>query len=305
MLENFKYVELTGEETDNQNDSQSSITNYKDYVQLKLNKSGYTVQFADGAATEGVVVDKTQPLDYCQFEVYAIRTSDLTEEQRELLDRNSAFIAPQAGDTVEKGEYTGREAELEAIFTAEPQKSKLITDGITYETGASGMGTGAFMTDAFELGDDVGEYTFLFREVKINHAGGYQKVYGGVWSAAATAVNAVTEVDAYNEADVLSGGETEFKGLFQVKLDKEYWPSTEAKDNNRVGELKPLAGVTFELLLARENANGLLEAVTGRRRVQHRICHRLRERHERGLRREHHRFAGDALYGKRRRGQSG
>ena len=260
---NFKYVELTGEETDNQNDSQSSITNYKDYVQLKLNKSGYTVQFADGAATEGVVVGETQPLDYCQFEVYAIRTSDLTERQRELLDRNSEFTAPQAGKTVEKGTYTGREAELEAIFTAEPQKSKLITDGITYETGASGVGTGAFMTDAFELGDDVGEYTFLFREVKINHAGGYQKVYGGVWSAAATEVNAVTEVDAYNEADVVSGGETEFKGLFQVKLDKEYWPSTEAKDNNRVGELKPLAGVTFELLLARENANGLLEAVTG------------------------------------------
>ena len=264
VLVNFKYVELTGEETDNQNDSQrSSITNYKDYVQLKLNKIGYTVQFADGAATEGVVDDKTQPLDYCQFEVYAIRTSDLTEEQRELLDRNRAFKAPQAGDTVKKGEYTGREAELEAIFTAEPQKSKLITDGITYETGASGMGTGAFMTDAFELGDDVGEYTFLFREVKINHAGGYQKVYGGVWSAAARAVNAVTEVDAYNEADVVSGGETEFKGLFQVKLDKEYWPSTEAKDNNRVDELRPLAGVTFELLLARENANGLLEAVEG------------------------------------------
>ena len=262
VLKNFKYVELTGEETENQNDK-SNITNYKDYVQLKLNKIGYTVQFADGAATEGVVVDKTQRLDYCQFEVYAIRTSDLTEEQRELLDRNRAFKAPQAGDTVKKGEYTGREAELEAIFTAEPQKSKLITDGITYETGASGMGTGAFMTDAFELGDDVGEYTFLFREVKINHAGGYQKVYGGVWSAAARAVNAVTEVDAYNEADVVIGGETEFKGLFQVKLDKEYWPSTEAKDNNRVGELKPLAGVTFELLLARENANGLLEAVTG------------------------------------------
>lgn len=264
VLGNFKYVELTGEETDNQNDSQSSITNYKDYVQLKLNKSGYTVQFADGAATEGVVVGETQPLDYCQFEVYAIRTSDLTEKQRELLDRNSAFEAPKAEDTVEKGKYTGREAELEAIFTAEPQKSKLITDGITYETGASGMGTGAFMTDAFELDDDVGEYTFLFREMKINHAGGYQKVYGGVWSAAATEVNAVTEVNAYNEADVLSGGETEFKGLFQVKLDKEYWPSTEAKDNNRVGELKPLAGVTFELLLARENANGLLEAVKGR-----------------------------------------
>ena len=264
VLKNFNYVELTGKETDNQNDSQSSITNYKDYVQLKLNKSGYTVQFADGAATEGVVVGETQPLDYCQFEVYAIRTSDLTEEQRELLDRNRAFKAPQAGDTVKKGEYTGREAELEAIFTAEPQKSKLITDGITYETGASGMGTGAFMTDAFELDDDVGEYTFLFREVKINHAGGYQKVYGGVWSAAATEVNAVTEVNAYNEADVLSGGETEFKGLFQVKLDKEYWPSTEAKDNNRVGELRPLAGVTFELLLARENANGLLEAVKGR-----------------------------------------
>lgn len=263
VLDNFKYVELTGEETDNQNDSQSSITNYKDYVQLKLNKIGYTVQFADGAATEGVVVGKTQPLDYCQFEVYAIRTSDLTERQRELLARNSAFKAPQAGQTVEKGTYTGREAELEAIFTAEPQKSKLITDGITYETGASGVGTGAFMTDAFELDDDVGEYTFLFREVKINHAGGYQKVYGGVWSAAARAVNAVTEVDAYNEADVVSGGETEFKGLFQVKLDKEYWPSTEAKDNNRVGELRPLAGVTFELLLARENANGLLEAVTG------------------------------------------
>lgn len=263
VLDNFKYVELTGEETDNQNDSQSSITNYKDYVQLKLNKSGYMVQFEDGAATEGVVVGETQPLDYCQFEVYAIRTSDLTERQRDLLARNSAFIAPQAGKTVEKGTYTGREAELEAIFTAEPQKSKLITDGITYETGASGMGTGAFMTDAFELGDDVGKYTFLFREVKINHAGGYQKVYGGVWSAAATEVNAVTEVDAYNEADVLSGGETEFKGLFQVKLDKEYWPSTEAKDNNRVGELKPLAGVTFELLLARENANGLLEAVKG------------------------------------------
>lgn len=264
VLKNFKYVELTGEETDNQNDSQrSSITNYKDYVQLKLNKIGYTVQFADGAATEGVVDDKTQRLDYCQFEVYAIRTSDLTEEQRELLDRNRAFKAPQAGDTVKKGEYTGREAELEAIFTAEPQKSKLITDGITYETGASGMGTGAFMTDAFDLGDDVGEYTFLFREVKINHAGGYQKVYGGVWSAAARAVNAVTEVDAYNEADVVSGGGTEFKGLFQVKLDKEYWPSTEAKDNNRVDELRPLAGVTFELLLARENENGLLEAVTG------------------------------------------
>ena len=264
VLKNFKYVELTGEETDNQNDSQSSITNYKDYVQLKLNKSGYTVRFADGAATEGVVVGETQPLDYCQFEVYAIRTSDLTEKQRELLARNSEFTAPQAGKTVEKGTYTGRQAELEAIFTAEPQKSKLITDGITYETGASGMGTGAFMTDAFELGDDVGEYTFLFREVKINHAGGYQKVYGGVWSAAATAVNAVTKVDAYNEADVVSGGETEFKGLFQVKLDKEYWPSTEAKDNNRVDELKPLAGVTFELLLARENANGLLEAVKGR-----------------------------------------
>lgn len=95
------------------------------------------------------------------------------------------------------------------------------------------MGTGAFMTDAFDLDDDVGEYTFLFREVKINHAGGYQKVYGGVWSAAAREVNAVTEVDAYNEADVVIGGETEFKGLFQVKLDKEYWPSTEAKDNNR------------------------------------------------------------------------
>ena len=264
VLKNFNYVELTGEETDNQNDSQSRITNYKDYVQLKLNKIGYTVQFEDGATTEGVVVGEPQPLDYCQFEVYAIRTSDLTEKQRELLARNSAFIAPQAGKTVEKGTYTGREAELEAIFTAEPQKSKLITDGITYETGASGVGTGAFMTDAFELGDDVGEYTFLFREVKINHAGGYQKVYGGVWSAAATEVNAVTEVDAYNEADVLSGGETEFKGLFQVKLDKEYWPSTEAKDNNRVGELKPLAGVTFELLLARENANGLLEAVKGR-----------------------------------------
>ena len=264
VLENFNYVELTGEETDNQNDSQSSITNYKDYVQLKLNKSGYTVRFEDGAATEGVVVGETQPLDYCQFEVYAIRTSDLTERQRELLARNSKFEAPQAGQKVEKGTYTGREAELEAIFIAEPQKSKLITDGITYETGASGMGTGAFMTDAFELGDDVGEYTFLFREVKINHAGGYQKVYGGVWSAAARAVNAVTEVDAYNEADVMSGGETEFKGLFQVKLDKEYWPSTEAKDNNRVGELKPLAGVTFELLLARENANGLLEAVKGR-----------------------------------------
>ena len=264
VLKNFNYVELTGEETDNQNDSQSSITNYKDYVQLKLNKIGYTVQFADGAATEGVVVGEPQPLDYCQFEVYAIRTSDLTKEQLDLLARNSAFTAPQAGETVEKGTYTGREAELEAIFTAEPQKSKLITDGITYETGASGMGTGAFMTDAFELGDDIGEYTFLFREVKINHAGGYQKVYGGVWSAAATEVNAVTKVDAYNEADVLSGGETEFKGLFQVKLDKEYWPSTEAKDNNRVGELKPLAGVTFELLLARENANGLLEAVKGR-----------------------------------------
>ncbi len=263
VLGNFKYVELTGKETDNQNDSQSSITNYKDYVQLKLNKIGYTVQFEDGA-TEGDVVGKPQRLDYCQFEVYAIRTSDLTEPQRDLLARNSAFKAPQAGKTVEKGEYTRSEAELEAIFTAEPQKSKLITDGITYETGASGMGTGAFMTDAFELGDDVGEYTFLFREVKINHAGGYQKVYGGVWSAAATEVNAVTEVDAYNEADVLSGGETEFKGLFQVKLDKEYWPSTEAKDNNRVGELKPLAGVTFELLLARENANGLLEAVKGR-----------------------------------------
>ena len=263
VLKNFKYVELTGEETDNQNDSQSSITNYKDYVQLKLNKIGYTVQFADGATTEGVV-GETQPLDYCQFEVYAIRTSDLTEEQRKLLDRNSAFIAPKAGQKVKKGTYTGPEAELEAIFTADPQKSKLITDGITYETGASGMGTGAFMTDAFELGDDVGEYTFLFREVKINHAGGYQKVYGGVWSAAATEVNAVTEVNAYNEADVVSGGETEFKGLFQVKLDKEYWPSTEAKDNNRVGELKPLAGVTFELLLARKNANGLLEAVKGR-----------------------------------------
>ena len=263
VLKNFKYVELTGEETDNQNDSQSSITNYKDYVQLKLNKIGYTVQFEDGA-TEGVVVGKPQPLDYCQFEVYAIRTSDLTEKQRELLARNSAFTAPQAGPKVEKGKYIGSEAELEAIFTAEPQKSKLITDGITYETGASGMGTGAFMTDAFELGDDVGEYTFLFREVKINHAGGYQKVYGGVWSAAATEVNAVTEVKGYNEADVSSGGGTEFKGLFQVKLDKEYWPSTEAKDNNRVGELKPLAGVTFELLLARENANGLLEAVKGR-----------------------------------------
>lgn len=265
VLKNFKYVELTGEETDNQNDSQrSSITNYKDYVQLKLNKIGYTVQFEDGAATEGVVVGEPKPLDYCQFEVYAIRTSDLKEEQRELLARNSKFEAPQAGQKVKKGTYTGPEAVLEAIFTAEPQKSKLITDGITYETGASGMGTGAFMTDAFELGDDVGEYTFLFREVKINHAGGYQKVYGGVWSAAATEVNAVTEVDAYNEADVLSGGETEFKGLFQVKLDKEYWPSTEAKDNNRVGELKPLAGVTFELLLARKNANGLLEAVKGR-----------------------------------------
>ena len=261
VQKNFKYVELTGEETENQNDK-SNITNYKDYVQLKLNKFGYTVQFADGAATEGDV-GETQRLDYCQFEVYAIRTSDLTEEQREMLDRNRAFKAPQAGDTVKKGEYTGREAELEAIFTAEPQKSKLITDGITYETGASGMGTGAFMTDAFELDDDVGEYTFLFREVKINHAGGYQKVYGGVWSAAARAVNAVTEVDAYNEADVVSGGETEFKGLFQVKLDKEYWPSTEAKDNNRVDELRPLAGVTFELLLARENANGLLEAVKG------------------------------------------
>lgn len=265
VLKNFKYVELTGEETDNQNDSQrSSITNYKDYVQLKLNKIGYTVQFEDGAATEGVVVGEPKPLDYCQFEVYAIRTSDLKEEQRELLARNSKFEAPQAGQKVKKGTYTGPEAVLEAIFTAEPQKSKLITDGITYETGASGMGTGAFMTDAFELGDDVGEYTFLFREVKINHAGGYQKVYGGVWSAAATAVNAVTEVNAYNEADVVSGGETEFKGLFQVKLDKEYWPSTEAKDNNRVDELKPLAGVTFELLLARENANGLLEAVKGR-----------------------------------------
>lgn len=263
VLENFNYVELTGEETDNQNDSQSSITNYKDYVQLKLNKIGYMVQFEDGAATEGVVVGEPQPLDYCQFEVYAIRTSELTEEQRELLVRNREFTAPQAGQKVKKGTYTGSEAVLEAIFTDESQKSKLITDGITYETGASGVGTGAFMTDAFELDDDVRKYTFLFREVKINHAGGYQKVYGGVWSAAATEVNAVTKVDAYNEADVVSGGGAEFKGLFQVKLDKEYWPSTEAKDNNRVGELKPLAGVTFELLLARKNANGLLEAVTG------------------------------------------
>ena len=263
VLDNFKYVELTGEETDNQNDSQSSITNYKDYVQLKLNKSGYMVQFEDGAATEGVVVGEPQRLDYCQFEVYAIRTIELTEPQRDLLARNSKFEAPQAGDTVEKGEYTGSEAVLEAIFTDEQQKSKLITDGITYETGASGVGTGAFMTDAFELDGDVRKYTFLFREVKINHAGGYQKVYGGVWSAAATEVNAVTKVDAYNEADVVSGGGTEFKGLFQVKLDKEYWPSTEAKDNNRVDLLKPLAGVTFELLLARKNANGLLEAVTG------------------------------------------
>ena len=264
VQKNFKYVELTGEEADNQNDSQrSSITNYKDYVQLKLNKFGYTVQFADGAATEGVVVDKPKPLDYCQFEVYAIRTSELTEEQSKLLARNSAFTAPKAGDTVKKGTYTGSEPVLEAIFTDESQKSKLITDGITYETGASGEGTGAFMTDAFELDDDVDEYTFLFREVKINHAGGYQKVYGGVWSAAAREVNAVTKVDAYNEADVVSGGETEFKGLFQVKLDKEYWPSTEAKDKNLVDKLKPLAGVTFELLLARENANGLLEAVEG------------------------------------------
>lgn len=262
VLKNFNYVELTGEETDNQNDSQSSITNYKDYVQLKLNKIGYTVQFEDGA-TEGVVVGEPQRLDYCQFEVYAIRTSDLTEPQRKLLARNRAFEAPKAGETVKKGTYTGPEAELEAIFTDESQKSKLITDGITYETGASGVGTGAFMTDAFELGGDVRKYTFLFREVKINHAGGYQKVYGGVWSVAATEVNAVTEVKAYNEADVVSGGGTEFKGLFQVKLDKEYWPSTEAKDNKRVGELKPLAGVTFELLLARKNANGLLEAVTG------------------------------------------
>lgn len=263
VLDNFNYVELTGKETNNQNDSQSSITNYKDYVQLKLNKIGYTVQFANDAATEGVVVGKPQPLDYCQFEVYAIRTIDLTEPQRKLLARNSKFEAPQAEQKVKKGTYTGSEAVLEAIFTAEPQKSKLITDGITYETGASGVGTGAFMTDAFELGDDVDEYTFLFREVKINHAGGYQKVYGGVWSAAAPEVNAVTKVDAYNEADVVSGGGTEFKGLFQVKLDKEYWPSTEAKDKNRVGDLKPLAGVTFELLLARKNANGLLEAVTG------------------------------------------
>ena len=262
VLKNFNYVELTGEEADNQNDSQSSITNYKDYVQLKLNKIGYTVQFEDGA-TEGVVVGEPQPLDYCQFEVYAIRTSDLTEPQRKLLARNRAFEAPKAEDRVEKGTYTGSEAELEAIFTAESQKSKLITDGITYETGASGVGTGAFMTDAFELDDDVRKYTFLFREVKINHAGGYQKVYGGVWSAEAPKVNAVTKVKAYNEADVVSGGGTEFKGLFQVKLDKEYWPSTEAKDTNRVGDLKPLAGVTFELLLARKNANGLLEAVTG------------------------------------------
>ncbi len=262
VLDNFNYVELTGKETNNQNDSQSSITNYKDYVQLKLNKIGYTVQFEDGA-TEGVVVGEPQPLDYCQFEVYAIRTSGLTKEQLDLLARNSAFTAPKAGEKVKKGTYTGSEAVLEAIFTAEPQKSKLITDGITYETGASGVGTGAFMTDAFELDDDVNEYTFLFREVKINHAGGYQKVYGGVWSAEAPKVNAVTEVKAYNEADVVSGGGTEFKGLFQVKLDKEYWPSTEAKDNKQVGELKPLAGVTFELLLARKNANGLLEAVTG------------------------------------------
>ena len=73
----------------------------------------------------------------------------------------------------------------------------------------------------------------------------------------------MTKVDAYNEADVLSGGETEFKGLFQVKLDKEYWPSTEAKDKNLVDDLKPLEGVTFEILLACKNANGLLEAVKG------------------------------------------
>ena len=71
MLKNFKYVELTGEETDNQNDSQSSITDYRS-CQLKLNKIGYTVQFEDGA-TEGVVVGKPQPLDYCQFEVYAMQ----------------------------------------------------------------------------------------------------------------------------------------------------------------------------------------------------------------------------------------
>ena len=43
---------------------------------------------------------------------------------------------------MKKGEYTGPEAELEAIFTDESQKSKLITDGITYETGASGDGHG-------------------------------------------------------------------------------------------------------------------------------------------------------------------
>ena len=142
MLDNFNYVELTGKEADNQNDSQSSITNYKDYVQLKLNKIGYTVQFANDAATEGVVVGEPQPLDYCQFEVYAIRTSDLTEKQSDLLVRNRAFTAPKAGEPVKKGTYTGSEAELEAIFTDEQQKSKLITDGITYETGASGVGTG-------------------------------------------------------------------------------------------------------------------------------------------------------------------
>ena len=262
----FKFIELTGREAANQNAQVDSIiTNYRDYVQFKLEKRGFTVMF-DQNSTVGKVTSSGDLLDYCQFKVYAIRTEELTDAQKALLEKNGQFELPEKDAEVASGTYT---KEIGNVFDFDQlaKEGKAFTDDITYETGASDKGTGAFLTGAFDtLEDDASAYTFVFREVKINRAGGYRPVYGGIWSVdgASAVVNGETTVKAYNEADVTGGGSGEFKGLFRVELDKEYWPSTEAMKQGDENELKPLAGVTFELILAQRDENGLLQAVTGK-----------------------------------------
>ena len=263
-LENFKYVELTGQEAANQNEQINSIiTNYKDYAQLQLNKLGYTVLFGSGDAASGKVTRADEPLDYCQFKVYAIRTKALTEDELTAL-MHSGFTAPGVGETVERGTYTGKAAALsdERILALIASKDAF-TDDITYETGASGKDSGAFMTDAFELDGDIADYTFVFREVKINHTRSYQPIFGGFWAVSGAIVNDVKEITAYNEADVVAGEEPEFRGVFRVELDKQYWPTRADMEGNNADSLADLAGVTFELILAQKDEHGLLQPVEG------------------------------------------
>ena len=179
--------------------------------------------------------------------------AELTEDELTAL-MHSGFTAPGVGETVERGTYTGKAAALsdERILALIASKDAF-TDDITYETGASGKGSGAFMTDAFELDGDIADYTFVFREVKINHTGSYQPIFGGFWAVSGAIVNDVKEITAYNEADVVAGEEPEFRGLFRVELDKQYWPTRADMEGNNADSLADLAGVTFELILAQKD----------------------------------------------------